>query len=434
MVSEQQQLEQIINQLSNAHQISNDLVLTKSLINKLQIEPNYPIILIGGTNGKGSTCAYLTTILTLAGYKVGTFTSPHVFKYNERIAINNQPIANYNLITHLNQVIGTLNQIAGSSEPKSSNLGLFKALTLAAHLYFIHQKIDIAIIEVGIGGKQDVTNLFEPTISAITGIDYDHCHILGDTLESIGLEKAHIYRGNKPAFFGSPNLPNSVIDYAHQIKANFEFFDLHFGVICHEFGFDVWCLEQKFYSLPYPALRGKEQVNNVALALAILSKLKNSFPISIGAIKASMLQIKLIGRFQVMPGIPQIIFDVAHNPQAIQNMLQNMVKLPFASQNIAVFGIASDKDVAKIIEIAHKSFDIWHIAPIASSRSFIPDQIKAMLIEYSNTPKQITIHESITAAMQKALDTVNEQQRIVCFGSFLTVDEAYRTYDIHMKK
>ncbi len=411
-------LENIINKLLQEHDFSNNLELTKQTIGKFHINPNYPIILIGGTNGKGSTCAYLTKILELSGYKVGTYTSPHVFNYNERISINNTPIDNIKLTELLTPLI----------EYSNYSLGLFKTFTLAAHQYFIQQNIDVAVIEVGIGGTNDVTNLFEPTISAITSIDYDHCHILGNTLEEIGLQKAGIFRENKWAIFGGLNIPQSVVSYAHKINAKLEYLNNDFSVVKNDTSFNVLSKDNNFYTLPYPALRGKEQVYNVATALTILTKLRQKFPVTIGTIKTALLQTTLVGRFQVIPGVPQIIFDVAHNPQAVQHMLENMVKLPFAKNNIAVFGIASDKDVNKVIDLCKKSFNVWHIAKLNSSRGLDSHKIKDVLVAHGVDLQHINEHTSINDAMTSAVESVTDADRIICFGSFLAVEDAIKKY------
>ncbi len=218
--------------------VNNNIDITK-LIKILNIKPTYPIILVGGTNGKGSVCAYLTTILTIAGFNVGTFTSPHVFNYNERICINNKPIDNETLENTLSEIIS-----------HTDGIGLFKTFTLVAHKIFIKHKIDIAIIEVGIGGLNDITNLFEPTISAVTNVDFDHMDILGDTIDAIGYQKSGIYRQNKLAFFGGDNPPLSLINNAKAIGANLQIFGTDFGVNRHELSFDVWCKDKTFYSLP----------------------------------------------------------------------------------------------------------------------------------------------------------------------------------------
>jgi len=411
-------IEHIIDDLLNTDNFLPNLADVQQVIDLLHIRPTYPIILVGGTNGKGSTCAYLSNILRLAGFKVASFTSPHVFTYNERICMNNIPISDDDLAMYLQQVINA------SHVP----LGLFKTFALASHLYFTAQQSDIAIIEVGVGGKRDVTNLFEPTISAITVVDLDHCYLLGETIEEIGLEKAHIYRPQKWAFYGSNNLPHTVVDHAHAIGAQFATLNKDFGVVLHEHSFDVWCDDSKYYTLPYPAMRGSEQVYNVALSLAILHKMQQQFPTPLQCIKEALLTTKLVGRFDIMPGQPQIVFDVAHNPQAIKNMLQNMVKLPFAKHNIAVFGIAQDKDYAQVIQMCSKVFDKWYIAKIDSPRGLDSVEIAQLLAKNDIAPSQIVICDNITLAMTNALKSANKDDRIICFGSFLVVDSAYKQY------
>ncbi len=401
---------------SNNFNDNNQAII--NTINHLNIAPTYPIVLVGGTNGKGSTCAYLTTILASAGYKVGTFTSPHVFDYNERIKLNNQLITDQELAKYLKIVI----------DDSQENLGIFKTFTLAAHLYFIDKKIDIAIIEVGIGGLKDTTNLFEPTISAITTVDLDHCDVLGDTIDAIGLEKAGIYRSNKPAFFGSKNIPTSVIDYAKQINADLTCYNKEYSVNMKEHSWDFISDELNLYSMPFPSLRGSEQIYNAALSIAILNKLKTITPVSSSQIKAGLLQTTLIGRFQVMAGIPQVILDTAHNPQAIELMCNNMLKLGFVRRNIAVFAIAKDKDYAKVIEIASKYFDTWYIAPLNTMRQTDSDELINRLLANKINPKNIFICDDIPQAFTNAYHQVKDEERIVAFGSFITVEQSYLTY------
>lgn len=409
-------LNQQISYLLSVSEFAQNTASLKQIIKKLNISPEYPIIIIGGTNGKGSTCAYLTTILTLAGYKVGTFTSPHMFSYNERICINNKPIGNHDLNLVLEYIL--TNTLV--------NFGIFKTFTLAAHLHFIQQRVDIAIIEVGIGGLHDPTNLFEPTISAITTVDLDHCQVLGNTLELIGLQKAGIFRPNKPAFVGMKNPPQSIPQYAKQINSPLQTLGTDFGYIRHELSYDFWGKNSKYYGLPLPALRGYEQLENASLAIAILSELKSYFPLPLSAIKTGMLQTTLPGRLTLLPGQPQIVLDVAHNPQAVSNMLQNMLKLPFAKHNYAVFGISGDKDVAAIITLAKEYFSKWFIAPVNTSRSINIGMLAQIMHNSGIDKNQIISHETISAAFIKAKSISSIDDRIVCFGSFLVVEEAYK--------
>ena len=410
------QLTNLINSLVEIQHQTPSLEQIKVLIQQLKLHPKYPIILIGGTNGKGSTCAYLTTCLTLGGYKVGTFTSPHVLEYNERICVNNQTISNKDLEQSLTYIM----QNCGK------NLGLFKTFTLATHYWFMQQNIDIAIIEVGIGGQHDITNLFEPSISAITSIDYDHCEILGYDLETIGLEKAGIYRTNKPCFYGDTNPPQSVVNYAKQINANLNLLGQEFNYKQTEISFDIYTKTQKYFTLPLPNLRGKEQLKNATLAIAILEQIKQKFPISLGTIKTALLQINILGRFHLLPGLPQIIVDSAHNPQAVNQMIQNMVKLPFAKNNYAIYSCASDKDTHNVIKLCADKFDKWFIAPIASNRSIKMDTLQQILVNNGIKPANIITCDSITEALIKAKQICHNEDRIVAFGSFLVIEHIYR--------
>ena len=409
------QLQQVINELLETRHTTPDFEQMQIYIDQLNLKPAYPIILIGGTNGKGSTCAYLTTCLTLAGYKVGTFTSPHVLEYNERICINNKAINDNNLLQILSYIINHC----------GNKLGLFKTFTLAAHYWFMQQNIDIAVIEVGIGGRNDITNLFTPSISAITSIALDHCEILGYDLETIGLEKAGIFRPHIPCFYGDTNPPYTVIDYAQQINAELNILGRDFNYTKSEISFDVLINSQNYFTLPLPSLRGNEQLKNATLAIAILDTIKQQFPIGLGTIKTALLQTKLLGRFHLLPGVPQIIIDSAHNPQAVNQMLQNMVKLPFVKHNYAIFSCAADKDANEIIRLCADKFDKWFIAQIASERSIEIHKLRQILLENNINKSNIIICDDIKQALINAKQITSNEDRIIAFGSFLVIEQIY---------
>lgn len=406
---------QLIAHLLNTNDFSASLTDTTQTLQRLKLIPQYTIILVGGTNGKGSTCAYLTHILTYAGYRVGCYTSPHVFDYNERISLNNQAIDDNTLIEALEQVIAN----------SQVNLGLFKSFTLAAHLVFAAKNIDIAVIEVGLGGGKDVTNLFDPDISAITTIALDHCHILGDTLNAIAREKAQIFRSGCPAIIGDPQIPLVAVEYAQQIGAHSWLSGCDFKYHHKELSWDFLSTDINWFNLPFPSLRGTEQLQNAALALAVLAKLRPRFPVNLSQIKTGLLQTNLIGRFQVLPGTPQIILDTAHNPQAVETMLQNMLKLPFANQNIAVFGIALDKDWQTCLHLALKHFDEWHLAAIHSERSCDPTSLHSYLVNNGVKDRAIKIYPTVQEAVLACYKTLTPRDRMLCFGSFLVVEAAY---------
>ncbi len=396
-----------------------DLTTARSCIKNLKIFPHYPIILIGGTNGKGSVSNYISNILTTAGFKTGCFTSPHVFRYNERITINNQAINDEDLIKHLNIIITNLQQ---SNLPQ---LGLFQLFTLACHQYFIENNIDIAVIEVGIGGKLDITNLFEPTVSGITSISLDHMDILGHNIEEIALQKAYIYRSQKPAFFGGNNPPQAMIDFCKQNNINLQYFEQDFKIHRNELSFDVILRNKTYYAIPYPLQRSELQPINIALSIAILDSISSKFPVTTSQIKTGILKTNLIGRFQLLPGLPQIILDVAHNLEAVTAMLSNMIKLPFVRQKYAVFGIAADKDIIAIIKSAAHYFDKWFIGKINNERSRDTESIKQILLDNKVHSSNIFEFDNIDNACEHAYKQLNKQDRMVCFGSFLVVESCY---------
>lgn len=406
----------LIQELLAKHQ-SNDLAYINSLIARLGIKPTYPIVLVAGTNGKGSTCGYLANILSNAGYKVGKFSSPHLFNYNERISINNQLINDSDLIDGIAYIL------KNSDYP----LNLFSVFTLVAHIYFIRQNIDIAIIEAGIGGRLDVTNLFEPLIGAITNIALDHCDILGDSIATIALEKSGIFRPNKYAFVASQDLPNELISKLTQEQVKLQLIGKDFSYTSHELSFDVVYKDKSYYTLPYPSMRGMEQLANATLAIAIINSLQNSFPVSLHNIKKGLLDTSLIGRFNLLPGQPQIILDVAHNPSAVNIMLKNMIKLPYAKNNYAVFGLAVTKDLDSIINLCKDTFKKWYIAPLTSSNSYSNEQIYQSLISHGIAPDNIIKSQNVKDAYTKAKAQITLAERLICFGSFLLVSEIYES-------
>ncbi len=408
--------QQLIKKLLATDNYSAPLTKVKLVADKLGINPKYPIILVGGTNGKGSTCAFLTTILGNAGYKVGTFTSPHVFDYNERISLNNNPVSDNELEVALSDVISA----------SEKNLGLFKSFVIASHLVFSKHKVDIAIIEVGIGGLNDATNIFTPRVSAISSIGMDHCELLGNSIEEIGLNKAGIFRSNQPALIAGDNIPESVTKYAESINAKLQIIGKDFNYQKQSISWDFISNSINYYGLPMPSLRGNEQLNNAALSIAILNSIRDKFPVNLGQIKSGLLQTSLVGRFQVLPGTPQIVLDTAHNPQAIEMLIQNMLKLPFAKHNLAVFGCAKDKDWQQALKIIGDRFDHWYLARLPNERSADVNEIKSFLLENGYKTSQIECFDDISTAVNKAHLQLGKEDRLVCFGSFLIVESAYK--------
>jgi dihydrofolate synthase/folylpolyglutamate synthase len=400
----------ILAQLKNSiHRNLNDRQLLESF---QLLNPSYPIILVGGTNGKGSTCEYLTNILLCSGLKVGTFTSPHLFEYNERIRINQQPIADEILAATIQSILNKVDN------PPT----IFSILHCACHLIFQQQKIDIAVIEVGIGGTNDVTNLIEPNISAITNVGLDHRDLLGPTIAAIAKQKVGIFRANIPNFFGNRDLPQVIKNYTQlnhmqlfQLGKDYDFQLMH----------NYWnysSTELNITNIPLPLMPGEHQLENAALSIAIISKLK--LPIQQQQFIKGIIATQLPGRFHVIQTNPDIIIDVAHNQHAITQLVTNLNHINSASKTIAVFAMRSDKEWEACISICYSSFDEWFVAPLASELTCDPKQLKDCILKFNPNTK-VTLCDSINIATSMAVNNLQEKQRLVCFGSFLVAQEAY---------
>ncbi len=416
------ELNNLLEKIINYHVVSEDCSSFNEALSKTI--PSYPIILVTGTNGKGSVCAYLEKILHYSGYKTGVYTSPHILKYNERIAINSNYIADDIFYSYL---LATIKELDYWVKP----VGLFKLLTLIAHRYFCDNNIDIMISEVGIGGAQDITNYFEPDISVITRVALDHCALLGDSREKIGLQKVQIFRVNKPAIYGEEDAPCSVIDYVNQngIKLTQLGKDFKVKIIDRNSWnyIDLANNLNNLYSLPTPGMRGKQQIINSAIAICIIQHLQqilSDFIFSKSVIKQAISETRIRGRFEVLPGYPRIVLDVAHNPDAVANMVDNMVELGLEN-SIAVFAVAKDKDIKNIIKNCKKYFKKWYIAPTNYFvRSSSIDDIYKELLDQGVCSNDIFLFETVLDATQAALAMRKNNYDIVVFGSFLTVAEA----------
>ena len=378
---------------------------------KLGLSPSFPIVTIGGTNGKGSTVTMLSTILTKAGYRVGLYTSPHLFRFNERISLNLVPVSDQLLVNAFREI---------ERIRQETSLSYFEYTTLAAMKIFIDEKVDIVILEVGLGGRLDATNIFDPDIAAVVTVDIDHTAYLGDSREKIAREKAGIFRPHKPALCADLDLPQSLVEYAHAIGAQLECYGKEFGYHLFDNQWSYFHHNQSKHALPLPALRGKTQLVNASLVLTILEHLRNRLPVSMGDIKRGLVEVTLPGRFQVLPGRPTVILDVGHNAQAAKILAQNLDQLGFYENTYAVFGMMQDKDMAAVIDILRDKIDHWFVSSLSTPRS-----ATAVDIEYTFNQAQLNyqlcqhIKEAYSLAKVKAKDS----DRIVVFGSFLTVAE-----------
>ncbi|MBP9713637.1 MAG: bifunctional tetrahydrofolate synthase/dihydrofolate synthase [Sterolibacterium sp.] len=383
-----------------------------------------PLITVGGTNGKGSTCAMLEKILGCAGYRVGLYTSPHLLDYNERIRIAETPIDDAALC-HAFSRIETARQTAGNIA-----LTYFEAGTLAAWECFMAAQVDVIILEVGLGGRLDATNLYDADCAIVTSIDIDHCDYLGDTREAIGFEKAGIYRPCKAAICCDTQPPQSLIDHATRIGTELRLIERDFGFRNQELQWQFWHrhgekLHQRS-SLAFPGLRGSVQLQNASGVLAALDALADQLPVAMQDIRRGLLEVELPGRFQMLPGRPAIVLDVAHNPHAARALADNLGAQgqAYYRQTWAVFGMMRDKDRAAVIAALKPRIDHWLPCTLPGARAATATELTAQL-EQAGISTALPF-DTPSAAFMYAQEKAGEDDRILIFGSFLTVAEVMR--------
>ncbi|MDO4878680.1 MAG: bifunctional tetrahydrofolate synthase/dihydrofolate synthase [Neisseria sp.] len=397
---------------------------------QMGLQPDCPVIVVAGTNGKGSVCAFLTQIYKQAGFKTGTLTSPHLLKYNERIALDAEPVSDEAIIASFRRI---------EEARGGTSLTYFEFNTLAAVDIFLRNRVDVMILEVGLGGRLDAVNAFDGDVAIVTGVDLDHQAYLGDTVEQVGFEKAGVFRSGRPAVCGQADPPASLLAHARALgtdlllaKRDFSFDKLENQQWSFRFhpaqgGPFPEGYRRNRNALPIPALRGSYQLGNAAAALAAIECLNDRLPIDVGAIKRGLLLAENPGRFQVLPGRPLTVWDVGHNPHAARALRHNLIGLPFAQKRTAVFGMLADKDIDGVLDIMKDQFDVWHIAPLHLPRgadaAVLEDKLRARGIG------GIRIFPTIGEGYAAALDESTENDRIVVFGSFHTVAEAMNHTD-----
>jgi len=385
----------------------------------LQLSPDFPIITVGGTNGKGSVCAMAESILSAAGYRVGCYTSPHLLRYNERIRISSRAVDD-RLIT---EAFGSINQ---SRNKCGVSLTYFEFGTLAAMYLFELQQVDVAVLEVGLGGRLDAVNIFDPACAVLTNVTLDHMDYLGDTREAIGFEKAGIFRSGKPAICADTNVPVTVQQHAQAIDAQLIQFGQDFGFDAGMDQWDFWSKKGKRSALPLPALRGDSQLINASTCLAALDALNDRLPVSMQAIRQGLLNVGLPGRFQVLATRPVTILDVAHNPAAAEVFAANLRLVKQGNtggKTFAVFAMLQDKDISGVIKALKDDIDIWLIAPIELPRGAGTPNLLQNLYKSGISRENHTIHEfeNTEAAYVYACKQASNNDRICVVGSFHTV-------------
>jgi dihydrofolate synthase/folylpolyglutamate synthase len=382
-----------------------------------------PVILVGGTNGKGSTCAMLERILLAAGYRVGLYTSPHLLRYNERVRIDGRAVDDDALCQGFARVEAARNSVKVSRG--STALTYFEFGTLCAWEVFATQPLDAIILEVGLGGRLDATNLYEPDVAIVTGIDLDHMDYLGPTREAIGFEKAGIFRAGRPAICGDANPPQRLVDHAREIGADLQVIGRDFGITRQEGQWQFRGRHGKRSSLAMPALRGDRQLDNASCVFAALDELRDRLPIAMQDVRRGLAEVELPGRFQVLPGRPTVVLDVAHNPQAARVLADNLGNMAFHPRTWAVFGMLRDKDIPGVVSALRHRVDYWLPATLEGPRAATADDLATILAE-TGVVGPLPTFPTPAAAFGYAQDQAGEDDRIVAFGSFLTVADVLR--------
>jgi dihydrofolate synthase/folylpolyglutamate synthase len=371
----------------------------------------FKVITVAGTNGKGSSVAILDSILRAAGYRTGAYTSPHLINYNERIVVDGEACDD-GLISE------AFEEIDQAREEVS--LTYFEFSTLAAVNIFCNKAIDIAILEVGMGGRLDAVNLFDADIALITPISLDHIQWLGHDRETIGFEKAGIIRANKPLVC-TEKPPKSVINYAHELSADTSIATVDFN---YQYDSQQWHWSNEIISwrnLPHPALTGRYQLQNAAAVLQVISLLiEHGFNISQPQIEKGLIEVLLAGRFQQVPGAILRIFDVTHNEQGALSLVELLIGSAFQGRTIGILAMLKDKDASTVSAILKPAIDDWYIAGLSGSRGMSVDTLALELKGVIDDDK-VNTFDSVPNAYREAMANARKGDRVVIFGSFHTV-------------
>ena len=374
-----------------------------------------PVVTVAGTNGKGSTCAMLEACFLQAGYRTGVYTSPHLVHFEERVRIHGEIAQASDLLPHFERV-------EASRLATQVSLTYFEFTTLAILSCLAASNLDVAILEVGLGGRLDAVNVVDADCAVITSIDLDHMAFLGHDREAIGFEKAGIMRTERPVIVSDPVPPQSVIDHATEVGADL-------WLLGRDFNFNgdkqqwSWAGRGRRYAgLAYPALRGANQLINASGVLAALDALRTRLPVTAQAVRNGLAMVELPGRFQIVPGQPTLVLDVAHNPHAAAALSENLDAMGFYPTTHAVFGAMADKELAPMLKRLGVVVDRWYFCDLPTERAASAEQLQAHWQAQNQRPDaRSSTYACPQAALDAAVAQADPADRIVVFGSFFTV-------------
>ncbi len=393
--------------------IEMGLERVKSVAAKMDLRFDCPVITVAGTNGKGSTCAMLEAVLLQAGYRTGVYTSPHLVHFEERCRLHGESASAEAFAEAFAVVEAARGEVS---------LTYFEFSTLAILHMMSQARLDVAILEVGMGGRLDAVNIIDADCAVITSVDIDHAAILGKDRETIGFEKAGIMRAGRPVIVSDPVPPQSVIDHAASIGAELWQFgkDFNFSGDKQQW---AWAGRGRRYSgMAYPALRGANQLINASGVLAALDALRQRIPVTAQAVRNGLAMVELPGRFQIVPGQPVLVLDVAHNPHSVAALAVNLDAMGFYPTTHAVLGAMADKDLVPMLQSVSPMVDKWYFTDLPLPRAAkAADLQQAWQAQNTRRDAQSSVHPNPVAALQAAIDAADPADRIVVFGSFYTV-------------
>lgn len=397
--------------------IDMGLERVRTVAQRMQIRFDCPVITVAGTNGKGSTCAMLEAILGQAGYRTGVYTSPHLVRFEERLRLLGEA-------SNATQLIAGFAAVERARVENGDEISLtyFEFSTLAILHVMARSALDVVILEVGLGGRLDAVNIIDTDCAIITSVDLDHMEFLGNDRESIGLEKAGIMRTGRPAIVSDPMPPQSVLDRALEVGADLwrNGHDFNVSGDKQQWG---WAGRGRRYSgLAYPALRGANQLVNAAGVLAALAALRDRLPVTAQAVRNGFAFVELPGRFQIIPGQPTLVLDVAHNPHSVAALAANLDAMGYFPTTHAVFGAMADKDLAPMLARIQPLIDRWYFTDLPAPRAAPASALLARW-QGDNPRKGASAQTYLDPmqALQAAIAAADPTDRIVVFGSFYTV-------------
>ena len=379
---------------------------------RLAIRIDCPIIIVGGTNGKGSTCTMMQSIWQKAGYRVGLYTSPHIHHFEERLTIDGQSVAEATFVHYFSQVEKARGDI---------QLTFFEFTTLVILQILANAALDVVILEVGLGGRLDAVNLMDATVSVVTNVDIDHVDYLGHTRELIGFEKAGIFRKGRIAVYGDYDPPLSLVQCARNVGAELRILGQGYHSVCEKNHWSYTGQTMQFARLDPPALHGKNQIKNASIALMVLEAMAPLLPVDESAVRLGLAHAFLPGRFQILLNEPLTVLDAAHNPHAAAVLADNLRSQRDFNATHAVYGAMADKDIDGVIAAIKDSVDFWYLTDLPIQRAATAKMLRERLVAAAIPEERIALFDAPAKAWESARVKALNNDKIIAFGTFWIV-------------